>query len=179
MAIAELTSWPDSKAATTTTSFVDLLRANQNMVFSIALHYLRDRAVAEEIAQDVFLELHRHMREIESDAHAVNWLRRVTARKCIDAIRRHKLRSTLALEQVPEPSTREAPADPFLHRTLRQLIAALPEKARMVMVLRYQEEMMPEEIAEALDMPVRSVKGHLHRSLVVLREKFSRLKGGL
>ena len=177
MAIAGLGSWA-GMAAVAKLSFPDLLRTNQSMVYSIAVHYLRDRAVAEEIAQDVFLELHRHLLEIESEAHAVFWLRRVASRKCIDAIRRQKLRSTLTLEQVPEPASRERPADPLLNRTLRQLIDALPEKARMVVLLRYQEEMMPEEIAEVLEMPVRAVKGHLHRSLTVLREKFGRLKGG-
>lgn len=176
MAIAGI-GWART-TATPELQFPELLRAHQGMVFSIALHFLRDRAVSEEIAQDVFLELHRHLSEIESEAHAVFWLRRVTSRKCIDAIRRQKHRNALALEQVPEPASREQPEDPLLKRTLKQLIAALPETARMVMVLRYQEELMPEEIAETLDLPVRTVKGHLHRSLVVLREKFKRLQEG-
>jgi RNA polymerase sigma-70 factor (ECF subfamily) len=158
-------------------SFPALLRAHQGMVFSIALHFLRDRAVAEEIAQDVFLELHRHLATLESEAHVVFWLRKVTSRRCIDAVRRHKHRAAVALENAPEPAARETPADPLLSRMLQQLIGALPEKPRMVMVLRYQEELMPEEIAEVLGMPVSTVKGHLHRSLAVLREKFERKQG--
>jgi RNA polymerase sigma-70 factor (ECF subfamily) len=57
------------------------------------------------------------------------------------------------------------------------LVASLPEKPRMVMVLRYQEDLMPEEIAGVLDMPVRTVKSHLQRSLAMLREKFDRSVG--
>jgi len=49
----------------------------------------------------------------------------------------------------------------------------------MVMVLRYQEELMPEEIARVLEMPVRTVKSHLQRSLAMLREKFDRTAGSL
>lgn len=158
--------------------FPDLLRSNQNMVFSVALRFLRDRAAAEEIAQDVFLELHRHLHELDSEAHATNWLRKVTGRRCIDAARRRKLRMAVTLDDAPEPAVAPTNADPLRDRRLRQLVASLPERARMVVILRYQEEMMPEEIAEALDLPVRTVKSQLTRSLAILRTKFSRLSGG-
>jgi len=52
-------------------------------------------------------------------------------------------------------------------------VSSLPEKARIVVVLRYQEDLTPTEIAEILDMPVNSVKSHLRRSLALLREKMS------
>ena len=58
--------------------FASLVRQHQAMVFSIAWHVLRDRAVAEELAQDVFLSLHRHLAELESPEHVLYWLRRVT-----------------------------------------------------------------------------------------------------
>lgn len=147
------------------------------MVFSIGLHFLRDRAAAEEIAQDVFLELHRHIGEIESDAHAIFWLRKVASRKCIDAVRRRKLRVAAALESVPEPAAREDRTDPMLNRRLQQLIAALPERPRMMVLLRYQEDLMPDEIARILEIPVGTVKSTLQRALGVLKEKLNRLNG--
>ena len=69
--------------------------------------------------------------------------------------------------------------DPLLNRRLRQLIATLPEKPRMVMVLRYQEDLTPEEISDVLEMPVRTVKSHLQRSLGMLREKIDRSMGDI
>jgi RNA polymerase sigma-70 factor (ECF subfamily) len=54
------------------------------------------------------------------------------------------------------------------------LVAALPEKARMVVVLRYQEDLAPAEIAEALEMPISTVKSHLHRSLTLLRGRLEK-----
>jgi RNA polymerase sigma-70 factor (ECF subfamily) len=57
------------------------------------------------------------------------------------------------------------------------VVASLPEAQRIVTVLRYQEEMMPEEIAKTLDMRVRTVKSHLNRSLALLREKLTRSMG--
>jgi RNA polymerase sigma-70 factor (ECF subfamily) len=59
----------------------------------------------------------------------------------------------------------------MLARRLQELVASLPEKARLVMILRYQEDLTPTEIAGALEMPLATVKSHLQRSLAALREK--------
>jgi RNA polymerase sigma-70 factor (ECF subfamily) len=79
-------------------------------------------------------------------------------------------------QELPEPpSNAPAERDPLLSRWLQQLVSSLPVVARTVLVLRYQEDMSPEEISRALDMPVATVKSHLQRSLRLLREKSSRV----
>jgi RNA polymerase sigma-70 factor (ECF subfamily) len=158
-------------------TFADAVRSYQSMVFSIAYHFLRDRSTAEEVSQDVFLQLYRKFDELESDAHLVFWLRKAASNRCIDYARRRKQNAAIALEDAPEPPSAAERGDLLLNRRLRQLIAALPEKPRLVMVLRYQEELMPEEIARVLEMPVRTVKSHLQRSLAMLREKMERSMG--
>ena len=65
----------------------------------------------------------------------------------------------------------------MLARRLRQLVASLPPKQRMVVVLRYQEDLEPEEIADLLNLPVGTVKSQLQRSLAILREKVARTMG--
>lgn len=164
-------------------AFSDVLRANQGMVFSIAYHFLRDRAAAEEVAQDVFLQLYRSIDELQSETHATFWLRRVTSNRSIDYVRKRKLQAAVALavarDAATEPSVGPEPGDPMLNRRLRALLGSLPETPRMVMVLRYQEDLMPEEIARTLDMPVRTVKSHLQRSLAMLREKIGRSMGDI
>ncbi len=158
-------------------TFTEALRTNQGMVFSIAYHFLRDRGAAEEVAQDVFLQLYRNLAELESASHATFWLRRVTSNRCIDYVRKRRLQPSVALDDVAEPSVKDEPGDPLLNRRLRALLTSLPETPRMVMVLRYQEEMMPEEIAKTMNMPVRTVKSHLQRSLAMLRDKIGRSMG--
>jgi RNA polymerase sigma-70 factor (ECF subfamily) len=158
-------------------TFASVLRAHQAMVFSIAYHFLRDRSAAEEVAQDVFLQLHRRFDDFQSDAHISFWLRKVASYRSIDYARKQRLHPAVGLEDAPPPSVDDPPRDHFLHRRLQSLIASLPEKPRMVMVLRYQEDLMPEEIAAVLDMPVRTVKSHLQRSLAMLREKIDRSMG--
>ncbi len=157
-------------------TFAEVLHANQAMVFSIAYHFLRNRSAAEEVAQDVFLQLHRRFNALETDAHIVFWLRKVTSHRSIDYMRKRKLQAASSLEDAPEPSVQGEPEDPWLHRKLRAMIASLPENARMVMVLRYQEDLMPDEIAALLEMPVRTVKSHLQRSLAALREKIGDIR---
>ena len=164
-------------AAVEVADFAGIVRQHQAMVFSIAYHFLHDRSLAEEVAQEVFLQLHQRLAEFQSMAHITIWLRRVASHRSIDSARRRKLRPQVSLEDVPEPVTMPAARDPMLSRTLQRLVASLPEKPRMAMILRYQEDLDPSEIAAALDMPVRTVKSHLQRSLALLREKLRRSVG--
>ena len=158
--------------------FASIMRQQQAMVFSLALHFLRDPQAAEEIAQDVFLHLHKNLGSLTSAEHITFWLRKVTSHRCIDYARRRK-RSQVSLDDVPELRAEGPREDLLLVRTLRQLIASLPEKARMVVVLRYQEDLTPTEIADVLEMPVATVKSHLQRSIAMLREKLERAIGNV
>ncbi len=147
------------------------------MVFSIALRILGDRFLAEEVAQDVFLELHAKRDELASGEHVLHWLRRVTVHRSIDRIRHRERRPEVAMDSadLPEVAFDAAPGDPLLSRQLRQLVASLPATPRAVIALRYQEDMTPEEIAAAMKMPVATVKSHLRRTLQLLREKMTRV----
>ncbi len=167
----------DGVEPATPLEFADLVRQHQAMVFSIGYHFLRDRTAAEELAQEVFLQLHRNLATLESPDHITYWLRKVASNRAIDFARRKKLRPQISLDDVPEPSTAPSAGDPMLSRTLQRLVASLPEKPRMVVVLRFQEDLDPLEIADLLEMPVRTVKSLLQRSLALLRQKLERSVG--
>jgi len=159
-------------------AFAELIREYQAMVFSLAYHFLHDRAEAEELAQEVFLQLHRALGSIKSAAHLASWVRKTTVHRCIDHARRRQRRPQVALEEIAEPAAPACHSDPLLAGTLRRLVAALPEKPRLVVILRYQEDLEPAEIAGMLGMSVNTVKSHLRRSLAVLREKLARQAKG-
>lgn len=158
-------------------AFAEIVEEYQAMVFSIAFHFLEDRGTAEDVAQEVFLELYQNLPAIQSPVHLTHWLRRVAVHRSIDQGRRRKHRSELALEDVSEPAVTTATRDPLLRGQLQQSLAALPEKQRMIVVLRYQEDLGPAEIAELLEMPVNTVKSTLHRSLEELRRLLTRRLG--
>lgn len=174
----------DNVTAEAQREFAALVGEHQSMVFSIALHYLHSRESAEEVAQEVFLQLYRHEDRLASREHVAAWLRRVACHRAIDYARRRRLDPRTSLAECPEAASAAAPPDaagddPMLRERLRKLVQSLPEKARTVMILRYQEDLDPEEIARTLEMPVRTVKSHLQRSLALLREKLSRARGEL
>ena len=154
--------------------FSDVVEAHKSMVYSIAWHFLRDRAIAEELAQDVFLELHRNWPSMQSAQHIVFWLRKVTSRRSIDVVRKRRTRAETSLEEMTEPTALERVHDSMLSSYLERMVASLPEKQRIAIVLRYQEDMEPEQIAEALDMNVNTVKSQISRALDFLRAKTAR-----
>jgi RNA polymerase sigma-70 factor (ECF subfamily) len=159
-----------------TEDFAEIVRANQSLVFSLAYHFLHDRSAAEETAQEVFLDLYGNLAKIESAEHLVFWLRRVTCHRCLDFVRRRAREKHVSLDEVPEAAAPTAWDDPLLSRRLQQLVASLPEKARLVVTLRFQEDLDPSEIARILEMPVNTVKSHLHRALNLLEEKLGQLE---
>lgn len=159
--------------------FEGIVRKHQAMVFSVALHFLGRRDLAEEVAQEVFIQLYQRLGTIQSPDHMKYWLRKVTAHRCIDYARREAGSRWLSLEEMPEPVAAAPVSDPLLTGRLERVLASLPVKARMVVVLRYQEEMELNEIAEMMEMPLNSVKSSLQRALALLRAKLSRSMEGV
>jgi RNA polymerase sigma-70 factor (ECF subfamily) len=151
-------------------AFASLIGDHESMVFSIAWHFFADRNRSEEIAQDVFLQLYRNLERIESRAHLVFWLRQVTSRRCIDEVRRAGPRR-ISLDDAPDVPIAPAAGDPLASRRLRELVASLPERQRLMVTLRYQEDLDPAEISRIVGMPVNTIKSHLHRALLALRKK--------
>lgn len=158
--------------------FEKLVREHQAMVFSLARNFLGNAEAAEELAQDVFLQLYHDLGNICSPLHLRAWLRRVTVHRCIDATRREPRLRTLSLDDAAPPAVVSTPHDPLLAQTLERLIQSLPSRARLLLILRYQEELELKEIAELLNLPVNTVKTSLQRSLALLRAKMARVNHG-
>jgi RNA polymerase sigma-70 factor (ECF subfamily) len=152
--------------------FEQLVDEHQSMVFSLALRMTGDRGLAEEIAQDTFLALDRNLGKIESPLHASFWLRRVAMSRSADALRRKRVRGMhmwVGLEENHGAQAEER--DSPLAARMERLLATLPEAQRAALVLRYQEDLTPEEIAATLNAPLATVKSHLQRGLKLLRAK--------
>jgi RNA polymerase sigma-70 factor, ECF subfamily len=163
-------------AAGDRSAFAELVEEHQAMVYSLAYHSVHDGGAAEDIAQEVFLDLFRNLASIKSPAHLRYWLRKTASHRTIDAVRRRRF-PEVGLEQAPEPAVPAAESDPALDEKLQELVTSLPAKPRMVVVLRFQEELELREIAEIMEMPINSVKSSLQRSLAILREKIARCLG--
>jgi RNA polymerase sigma-70 factor, ECF subfamily len=161
--------------------FEKLVEEHQSMVFSLAWRMTGDRGLAEELAQDVLLELDRHLHKLSSADHVRFWLRQVTVHRSADALRRKQTRAaSLGTDVWVELEERHVLVEPLdmddespLGRRIEELLAGLPESQRAALVLRYQEDLTPEEIAMTLKSPLATVKSQLQRGLKLLRLRAS------
>ncbi len=160
-------------------AFGALVRRHQRLVYSLALRMLSDRQRAEDLAQEVFLQLYRSLDSLESDRHVEFWLRKVTMHRANDRLRREPRQRLAPLAAAEDAMSDGVEADPMLARRLRALLAELAPAARAVIVLRYQEDLDPAEIGRILKMPLNTVKSHLKRALAQLRERLTARAGGL
>lgn len=156
-------------------AFRDLMIAHQSRVFSVALRFTGRRSDAEELLQDVFLQLHAALPQITGEEHLTRWLLRTVTHRCIDrqrhAGRRPRLVPIAAMPPTFEPAAAECNDDPLMSSRLHGLLLQLAPDARAVMLLRFQQDLDPAEIAALLPMPVATVKSHLRRSLEWLRSQ--------
>jgi RNA polymerase sigma-70 factor, ECF subfamily len=155
-----------------------LVQAHQSAVYSLALRMLGTRDLAEDLTQDVFMQLNGHLRSIESGKHLVFWLRQVTTRRAIDQLRRRARVEMTSLDGEAQYFSTQDDADPLLQRHLRRLLSELSPPARAVLLLRFQEDLDPIDIARTLDMPINTVKSHLKRSLEAMRAKTLEMPAG-
>jgi RNA polymerase sigma-70 factor (ECF subfamily) len=160
------------------TGFHTIIETHQRMVFSIAVRICGVYETAEEVAQDVFLELYRSQPVLASEEHLRFWLRRVAVHRATDAWRKRARQPEQTAEPweeqqhgCPEPSGQSRQV--ALDARLDDLLRSLPEAQRVAIVLRFTEGMRPEEIAELLGQPIASVKSNLQRGLALLRRKAS------
>jgi RNA polymerase sigma-70 factor, ECF subfamily len=150
-------------------AFAKLIRAHQRPVYGLALRALGNSAEAEDLAQEVFLQLLLSLDRIESCEHLAHWLRRAVTHRVIDRFRqRRRMPQVVDIAEweagSSDVASMEAEPEP-----LERLVAQLPAIPRLVVALRYQEDLDPAEIAQLLDMSVNTVKSHLKRSLARLR----------
>jgi RNA polymerase sigma-70 factor (ECF subfamily) len=161
-------------------AFEDLVIAHQHRVFGVALRMLRNRADAEEVAQEVFLRVHRAIGDFRGEAKLSTWLYAIASRLCLNRLASGERRLTREGEESLERLAADT-ADPAAHAergeleaALRRAIDELPDERRIVVVLRDMEGLAYEEIAAALELPLNTVRSRLHRARMDLKEKLER-----
>lgn len=156
-------------------AFDDLVRTHESRIFSIALRFTGRHADAEEVAQDVFVQLHAALPRIVDEVHLRRWLLRTVTHRCLNRLRDQRRRPQLVpidtLPEEVEPAAAESSRDPIMEGRLRLLLLELAPEPRAVLLLRFQEDLDPSDIAEVLNMSVNTVKSHLRRSLEWLRAR--------
>ena len=157
------------------TAFGELVDAYKDLVYAVVSRMLPDRSQVDDVAQEVFLKVHRGLPYFRGEARLSTWIYRIVANVCSQA--RAARRPEVPLNQgLDDRRPREAgrPDGAFAELELRdrleKAIAQLPEHYRMLVSAHYLKGIQYEALAEALDIPLGTVKTHLYRAKRQLRE---------
>ena len=170
--------------------FPDLVKRYEQKLYNFSLRMCRDAADAEDTVQETFLNVFKYLKDFRYETKFKNWLYRVAASTCIKKRRKSKFapQRELSLDEfypqseaeVPQqvPDWAQMPLDKLLSNELldkiNEAIFTLPEKYRLVIVLRDIEGFNTAETAQILNLSEANVKVRLHRARLYLRD---RLKG--
>ncbi|MEN3360427.1 MAG: hypothetical protein V7637_4409 [Mycobacteriales bacterium] len=137
------------------------------LVYAVAVRLVRDRAVAEDVIQDVFVQVWRRPASYDPRAGTLRaWLAMLARRRAIDAIRRAaRQRRRPATEPEPPPDPAEAAVHAALTSSVRAAVEALPEAQRTAVLLAYAGGLTAREIANRLGVPEGTVKSRLRLGL--------------
>ena len=162
-------------------SFEELVRRYMKPIFNFAFRMVGTYGDADDVAQDVFIQVYKSLPSARLDLPFRPWLYVIARNKCLDFLKRKR---PLSFSSLQEPDSKENPVDLVLdreplpeevleradvQRQLRDAIAQLPERYRTVVSMRYAGELTFAEIAQVLSLPENTVKTHFQRAKDLLR----------
>ena len=147
-------------------AFERLVPAYRRRVFGLAFSILRDRAAAEDLAQEVFVKLWQALPRYDGRAKLSTWIYAITRNAAVSALRARRRSLSMSDHAVREEveGIAAAPVPATGDRELRRAVGALPEKQRQAVTLYYLDERPVEEVAEMMGLPANTAKTHLHRA---------------
>jgi RNA polymerase sigma-70 factor (ECF subfamily) len=156
-------------------AFGQFVERHHRSIVQFAYRFLncRDRATAEDLAQDVFLKAWQATPTYKPQARATTWLFRIATNTCLNRKRADRLRRTIALPQAELPSHAQEAGENTVSEAelrVRRQITRLPEAQRAAVVLRHYHELPYADIAEILGTTVPSVESLLFRARKALRQ---------
>jgi RNA polymerase sigma-70 factor (ECF subfamily) len=175
------------------TAYRELIRRYERPLFSLLYRMVRDRELAEDLAQETFVKALNAIESYRPEYKFSSWIFKIANNAAIDHLRRREL-DTLSLEGSPHAETpdaveatalqigdrQESPLEAVEARELggqiEQAIARLRPEYRSCILLRHVEGRAYEEIAEILNLPLGTVKTYIHRARNELRQALAHLR---
>jgi len=171
-------------------AFEQLISQHEKTVYNIAYRLTGNHEDACDLAQEAFLRAYSSLADFRGDSSFATWLYRIVNNVCLDELRRRKRQKVTSLDQAVEmddgevsrqiPDTADGPEQALermeLQRLVQESILQLDEEYRIVLIMRELQGYSYNEIAEALDLNLGTVKSRLNRARGYLKEKFMSLE---
>lgn len=170
-------------------AFEQIVRRFHDRVYRLAYGMTKNQTEAEEVVQDTFLNVFRSLASFRADSSPSTWIYRVAANSALMRLRTKRRKPLLSLDEVPNGASTNGnvesltppgawsrqPDEKLLTKELGTIIDAavdqLPEKYRLVLLLRDVEGLSNEDVASTLGLTLPTVKSRLHRSRMFVRER--------
>jgi RNA polymerase sigma-70 factor (ECF subfamily) len=174
-------------------AYRELLRRYERPVFSLIYRMVRDRALAEDLAQETFIKVLNALESYRPEYKFSSWVFKIANNAAIDQLRRREV-NTLSLDGAPDARTadeveatalqaadrQESPLAELESRELgsqiEEAVGKLRPEYRTAILLRHVEGRSYEEIADVMDLPLGTVKTYIHRARLELREYLAHLR---
>lgn len=170
-------------------AFGELVRRWERRIFALTYGLLGREEDARDATQETFLAAFRNLRGFRGEAKVSSWLHRIAVNQCLTRQRRAKVRNESALEDDADNTGAFAAAIEYSpanvaegrQRTaaVRRALNGLPLELRQVVVMKEFEELTFREIAEALDLPLSTVKSRLYTGLKQLQLRLAKFGEGI
>lgn len=173
-------------AAGDTAAFMTLVERHRGLVYRVAFQYAGNHFDADDIAQDVFLKVHRSLASFRHDAQFASWLYRIAMNACIDHGRRRTPMASLDAAREDERPYDPVAADPGpeqrvyageVRRAVEAAVDKLPPQ-RVIFAMRHFEGLKLIDIADALGIAEGTVKRQLHSAVHRLRHALRGVRAG-
>lgn len=170
-------------------AFARLVDRYQRELYHFLVRFLGNRASAEDVFQETFLQVHQSAEQFDPQRRFRPWLFTIAANKARDLIRSQARRPTNPLQASISPgeeesgefidlmqSTSELPSDPMERQELQELVhntvTAMPEHLREILLLSYFHQFPYKQISEILDIPLGTVKSRLHAAVAYFADRW-------
>jgi RNA polymerase sigma-70 factor (ECF subfamily) len=170
-------------------AFEQIVKKYHDRVYRLAYGMMKSQAEAEEVVQDTFLNAFRSLASFRADSKPSTWIYRIAANSALMRLRTRRRKPLLSLDEVPngasvngnvesitppgawsrQPDEKLLTAE--LGKHIDRAVDELPEKYRLVLLLRDVEGLSNEEVASTLGLTIPTVKSRLHRSRMFVRER--------
>lgn len=152
-------------------AFSELVRRHQHIIYNVAYRFMREPALAEDMAQEAFVKAYRLLKGFRGDCSFSTWMYRVTCSVCLTELGRRKRRGEVELQPHHDQENAIHPNTNFdMPEHIRRCVQMLPDRYATIVTLYYLKGVNYEEIAQVMDVPMGTLKTWMFRARKQLRK---------